>query len=273
MSKTIHRSCPVCTRDNRDSKPSNYSRNEWKIKECPECKFVYLENAPVYEALVKEFAWEKTSRKEKTARKTREPVKQSLSDYFKMVRKRYLKRSKLTKLINRYFDLGNVLDIGCASGGVLRKLDSGYVPFGIEISEYLAQKGNESIRRKGGYILHCDALSGLSQFEDDFFEGIVMSAFLEHEAEPIGLLNECFRALKDHGKVIIKVPNYACVNRMARGSKWCGFRYPDHVNYFTPATLRNMCEELGFVVHKFDFFDRHPFSDNMWMVIIKNNSG
>jgi hypothetical protein len=30
------------------------------------------------------------------------------------------------------------------------------------------------------------------------------------------------------------------------GPKWCGFRYPDHVNYFTLSTLRNVAKRTGF---------------------------
>ena len=28
--------------------------------------------------------------------------------------------------------------------------------------------------------------------------------------------------------------------------RWCGFRYPDHLNYFTPKTLAAMAGEAGF---------------------------
>ncbi len=270
MGKIIHRTCPLCGKNNLHKLHNSYSKNQWKIKNCSKCKFVYLENTPVYESLSNEFAWEKTSKAEKIERRNREPFKQLVSNYLKVIRKKYLKRDKLPKLINEYFDAGNVLDLGCSSGGILNRLDSRYVPFGIEISEYLAEKGNKTIRSKGGYILHNDAISGLSEFDEAFFEGIIMSAFLEHEIKPVDLLKECFRALKVNGKVIIKVPNFGCINRVIRGSRWCGFRYPDHVNYFTPKTLRHICEDVGFTVHKFDFFDKHPFNDNMWMVLLKD---
>ncbi len=270
MSTIIHRACVVCGKDNRHKSDSKYSKNEWKIKKCSACRFVYLENAPVYELLIKDFAWEKTSGTEKAERKKREPFKQAISDYLKIIRKRYLKRDKLPKLINLHFNAGNVLDIGCGAGGILNNLGSKYIPFGVEISEYLSVIGNDILREKGGSILHSDALSGTANFKKKFFEGIIMSAFLEHEIEPVTLLNECFRVLKDNGKVIIKVPNYNSINRAIRGSKWCGFRYPDHVNYFTPKSLLAIVKEVGFSVHQFDFFDKHPLSDNMWMVAVKD---
>ena len=67
----------------------------------------------------------------------------------------------------------------------------------------------------------------------------------------------------------VKVPNYACFNRTVRGDRWCGFRWPDHVNYFTPRTLREMVESAGLRIARMNFFDRHPFSDNMYAVLEK----
>lgn len=270
MSKTIHRLCPICSRDNRVGNPSNYSKNGWTIKNCLVCGFVYLEIAPVYESLVKETAWEKTSEVEKIARRKREPLKQSISDALKVFKRDVLKRNKLFRLLERHVDDGKVLDIGCGGGGILAALDHKYTPFGIEISEYLARTGNKNLKERGGAIVHNDAISGLGEFDANFFSGILMSAFLEHEINPKQLLQECLRTLKRHGIAIIKVPNYSSINRVFRGRRWCGFRYPDHVNYFTPDSLQNLCRKVGFTIHQFDLFDRPPFSDNMWMVVRKD---
>ena len=269
MNKLIHRLCPACKRDNRHRENSKYSRDPWRIKQCFDCGFVFLENTPAYEALVSEFAWESTSHAEKMERRRREPVKQFLSDCSKHLRRRLLKRDKLRRLIGRHIPPGNVLEVGCAAGAILSALPAHHVPYGVEISEYLAKKGNRALARRGGHILHADALSGVGRFEADFFTGIIMSAFLEHEADPGGLLRACLRVLEPGGRIIIKVPNYGCVNRWLRGPRWCGFRYPDHVNYFTPASLRRLCEDAGYAVHQFTYVDRHPLSDNMWMVIRK----
>ena len=50
-SKGIHRLCPLCGTDNAVAKPSVYSRDQWIIKMCTECHFVYLENPPSYQEL------------------------------------------------------------------------------------------------------------------------------------------------------------------------------------------------------------------------------
>ncbi len=67
---------------------------------------------------------------------------------------------------------------------------------------------------------------------------------------------------------IVKVPNYGCLNRMVMGRRWCGFRYPDHLNYFTPGTLRAAAEASGFRAW-FGLTFRLPTSDNMYAVLSK----
>lgn len=269
MRNVIHRVCPYCGQDNTNSAPTDFGSTDWPIKACKACGFVYMETAPVYARLSEEFAWEKTSAAETSRRISQEPVRQYLSKLIKTFRRRWLRRDKLPWLVRRYVAAGRVLDVGCAEGGILGNLDRIYVPYGIEISQALALHAQEKAARRGGHVAHGDALSGMRSFPDNYFSGVIMSAFLEHEISPTALLDEVYRVLAPEGQCIIKVPNFASLNRIIRGKKWCGFRLPDHVNYFTPASLAGMCRKAGFHVKRFTFADRLPTSDNMWIVIRK----
>ena len=59
---------------------------------------------------------------------------------------------------------------------------------------------------------------------------------------------EASGALKPGGKVFVRVPNFGSLNRRVIGKAWCGFRHPDHVNYFTTDTLERLAGQLGFRV-------------------------
>jgi hypothetical protein len=72
---------------------------------------------------------------------------------------------------------------------------------------------------------------------------------------------------------VVKVPNWACINRSVRGERWCGFRWPYHVNYFTPDTLREMAARAGLVVSRMSRIDVSPLSDNMYAVLMKPKVG
>ena len=67
---------------------------------------------------------------------------------------------------------------------------------------------------------------------------------------------------------VVKVPNYASLNRMVMGRKWCGFRYPDQLNYFTPASLAAIAEAACFRA-RFGLTYRLPTSDNMYATLTK----
>jgi len=239
------------------------------VKTCRACHFTYLENPPAYAALEEDFAWEKTSAAEEARRRADRPLAKRFSHAFRRFRQKVLKRDKLFTLLRRHIPSGRVLDIGCGGGGVLARLPQGYEPHGIEISRVLAARADALVRPRGGHVVQASAVEGVAAFAPNSLDGALLSAFLEHEAQPALLLRGLLRALRPGAPVIIKVPNFASFNRHARGPNWCGFRFPDHVNYFTPQTLARLARDCGFRVAQCSLGDRWPLSDNLWMVLAK----
>ncbi len=257
-----------------------YAPAPWTLLECTETGMVFLENPPGYDALKQEFAWEVTSAAESAARLAAEPLAYRLSTAVKRLRSRWLKRNKMGVLIAAQLARApqgelRLLDLGCGWGGLLGSVIGGLpaavgsrcIPHGIEISNELALIADAQMVKLGGRCVHSDAVSGLGHFDESYFNVIVMSSFLEHEIEPLALLRACRERLGPEGSVVLKVPNYACLNRHLRGARWCGFRWPDHVNYFTPRTLAELAARAGFAVRRMNFFDRHPLSDSMYAVL------
>lgn len=266
----LHRKCPSCGADNRSRPESRYSKGEWLIKICPGCSFVYLENPPSYSELEENFAWEKTFAKETDYRRKRNPLLYWISTKNKEFKGKYLNRNKLRDLLKTLgVHDGNVLEVGCAGGHILKSLGEGCVPFGIEISRQLSKTAQEALAGRGGTVINASSLEGLARLEEGAFDCVIMSAYLEHEIHPKEVLKEARRVLKTGGRLIIKVPNFASINRVIRDRNWCGFRYPDHVNYFTPSSLKEFLKGAGFSIKKFNFLDRIPTSDNMWLVAVK----
>jgi len=264
------RSCPICGTDNRAQPASPYSEAPWNLKNCSKCGFVYLENPPTYTDLEENFAWEKTSAAEEARRDAERPLAKRISRSFKLFRQKVLKRDQLTALLYSHLARGKVLDVGCGGGGVFMRLPTDrYEPYGIEISRVLSVQANAIAHARGGRVVQANAIAGMAMFEPDSMDAALLSGFLEHEVQPALLLKELRRVLKPNAPVIIKVPNYGCINRTVRGAKWCGFRHPDHVNYFTPASLRKLATACGFRVARCTLGDRWPLSDNLWMVLAK----
>lgn len=260
------RLCPICGTDNRTRPVHAYSQSPWELKQCAQCGLVYLENPPAYQHLESDFAWEKTWAEEGARRRQSEPVLYHAGRALQAIPKRLLRRDKLMSLVHRYFAPGPILDVGCAGGHTLLKLPPDYVPFGIEVSKELARRAHERFAARGGDVIQGDALAAMPRFQAGFFTGIIMSSYLEHETDPRAALVAAARLLRPRARVIIKVPNYACWNRSVRGARWCGFRFPDHVNYFTPELLTRLLQSAGLAVMRFSALDRLPTSDNMWLV-------
>lgn len=262
----MHRACPLCGRDNADG-PALFDSIPWHIRRCAGCSMVYLENAPTYETLAADdAAWQQSWRQEKARRAQREPVLAAAQKVTHGLRDAIRPRDKLTALIRRYIPRGRLLDVGCGVGHRAERFPPQVVPLGIEIEQAAAKRADELFARRGGRCVCAPALAGLNAFEEESFDGMVMYAYLEHEVQPAAVLAKARGRLLPGGSVIIKVPNHACVNRAVRGLRWCGYRLPDHVNYFTPATLTRMLREAGLEIMRFNMFDRFPTSDNMWLV-------
>jgi SAM-dependent methyltransferase len=227
---------------------------------------VYLENAPAYAELEENFAWEKTYTAERARREREEPVFQWVGRRLIALRGVVFPKRGLLALTARLVPDGDVLDVGCSDATMLSRLEPRHVPHGIELSAALAKRAADVVAPRGGSIIHASALEGLARFSAGRFSGIWMHSFLEHELNPLGTLQAAARVLQPDGRLILKMPNYASINRHVRGARWCGFRFPDHVNYFTPASLTRMVHAAGLHVVRMSFRDRLPTSDNMWLV-------
>lgn len=269
MTHLLNRVCPFCYTDNTSAKRLPLGPKKWPLKSCGACGFIYLEKAAAYVEMEENFAWEKTSKMETERRTAEEPTISKVSNAAKKFRAEKIKRDKLGDLIREQVKgTGTVVDIGCANGNALKALADRYPVAGVEISRDLAAKAAKKL--PSANIIQADAVSGLRQLDGNSCACVIMSSFLEHEIEPRLLLEQTLRVLRPgEGVAIIKVPNFACLNRRLRKEKWCGLRFPDHVNYFTPKSIVAMARSLGFEIRRFRLQDHHPFSDNLWIVISK----
>lgn len=256
----IPRDCPRCKTSN--FKDLGLGRDEWTIGKCTSCGFAYLTSAPTYEALSEKYAWEKSFQKEAKRRKKARPLFSWL-DAKTRWRLHIFPRPETEKFLKKLVPTGNVVDIGCGSGGHVMQLVPGVTPYGVEISKSLAAEAETAFSSHGGYCVHAPSVEGLSTFEDNFFDGAMLNSYLEHETSPLEVLDGVRRVLKPDGIAVVKVPNFGSVNAMVMRSNWCGIRLPDHVNYFTETSLKEMANDVGLTA-SFPRLSNLPTNDNFW---------
>lgn len=259
---TTYRPCPACAATEiRDL--ADYARDAWRIGQCAACDLVFLRNPVNYAALEADFAWETTFETEDASRARRRGLIKRIA-YRARAFGYWLRGDPMGRYL-RLLGPGKILDIGC--GGVTR-WRAPFVPFGIELSKVLAAKSDAQMRALGGHCVQGAGASTIWDFDPGSFDSVMMHSFLEHEVDFAGLLAGCAQALRPGGRAFIRVPNFSALNRRISGANWPGFRYPDHVNYFTPETLRAACERAGF---SFTLVNRHKIwlDDNIQALAIK----
>lgn len=222
--------------------------------------FVFLRHPPEYKHLVSDFAWEKTRVAEVKRRKARSPIRMWLDGMTRWCAGIY--SPGIAGRLRRLFTPGRVLDVGCGSG---KKVPEPFIPFAVEISEALSREADTHMRTRGGRAIHAPAGDGVKEFPDSYFTGFLLRYFLEHEKQPKELLEQCSRVLALGGSIYVRVPNYESLNRKMLGVKWCGFRYPDHVNYFTTNSLGALANDFGL---KLKLLNPIPLDDNINAVLL-----
>lgn len=144
----------------------------------------------------------------------------------------------------KYHITGKVVcDVGCAYGGNLAFChpDS----YGIEIEEY-----EVNFATSIGLVVHnMDVITG------DFsslppVDVVWNSATLEHVEAPHIFLRKLHQLLKPGGLLALYVPTIPVLSFMGRipyvKRYFTGYLHGDHINGFTPSTLRFFCERAGF---------------------------
>lgn len=274
--------CPILETET-EAKPTDYSRGPWVVVQCQTTDLVFLANPPSYEQLAEQYAWEKTWQEESRRRRESQPIVSRLSSWVKRLRSTLLPRSrKMFSLICQAVAEREIteplrfLDIGCGCGTIMREVQQllqsrGFdsVPTGIEVSQQLASIAQEKIAEFGGNVIVKGSVDGVAQLETGSIDLAIMSSFLEHEYQPRRLFRELRRVLTPDGSMVVKVPNFASWNRVVRGKNWSGFRYPDHVSYFTPRTLATLAKRENFAVSRQGLSDCFPLNDNMYAVLKK----
>ena len=223
MSEMIGRRCPVC--DGRQARP-HWRKEEITLVQCAECGMVFANPVPAAMA--------------------------SGEHYEQLVEGLYLSADKLAadyapvrfarelRLFREFCPQGRVLDVGCSTGAFLYQLEAGgprrYERLGMDVVGPAldhAERQGVPVRR-GSFLEYRD---------EALYDAVTFWAVVEHLAEPLSFLRQASELLRPGGHCFVLVPN---LNSLAIRLLGARYRYvmPEHLNYFTAATLRRWCARV-----------------------------
>ena len=149
------------------------------------------------------------------------------------------------KLLRRFVPRGRILDVGCSTGGFLYYLREKF-PADYEITGTdVATGALEVAASKGVPVLRENFL----ELASESYDAITFWAVLEHVARPAEFLRRAYELLAPGGYCFALVPNIRSLAVRILGPK---YRYilPQHLNYFSTRTLRELMQRCGFeVIH------------------------
>lgn len=138
------------------------------------------------------------------------------------------------RIFRKFCRRGRVLDVGCSSGGFLHRLKQrfgdDYEIWGTDVSRGPLAHAE----RMGARVVRGDFLT---QPFPEPFDAVTFWAVLEHVSRPGEFLRRAAAILKPGGWCLVLTPNLRSLAVRLLGAKY-RYIFMEHVNYFTPATLR-----------------------------------
>lgn len=170
-----------------------------------------------------------------------------------------------------------VLDLGCGDGALLAFLHDtrGVTGYGLEIDE----ANIVNCIAAGVNVIHADLDAGLSDFDADFFDYVVMTQTLQAVRYPDKLLNEMLRVGREG---IVTFPNFGhlkCRLQLAFKGTMPLSRTLPHKWYNTPnihlcslSDFEALCQDLGIEILERTTVD-HAHRTSLGMRLLPNLLG
>jgi 2-polyprenyl-3-methyl-5-hydroxy-6-metoxy-1,4-benzoquinol methylase len=136
---------------------------------------------------------------------------------------------------------GRLLDVGFGSGAFLKiASEMGWHAEGIDFDPKAVE-----VARARGLNVSCASADELAVQEHQY-DVITISHVIEHVHAPMALLRNLYRLLKPGGLLWLDTPNLSSYGARRFGSNWRGLEPPRHLVLFTPQSMINALEKIGF---------------------------
>jgi SAM-dependent methyltransferase len=135
---------------------------------------------------------------------------------------------------------GAVLEIGCASGGFLDRMQAaGWRTYGVELSPEAAARARER-----GHDVHTGRVEDMPAPPEPI-DLVVGWMVLEHLHAPLSALRRLHDMTVPGASCAFSVPDFSAVGRRLLGDDWILLDVPRHLHHFEPRTLADLLRAAG----------------------------
>lgn len=150
-----------------------------------------------------------------------------------------------TRIARRHLGRGPLLDFGCGTGHLLRRLAATGPADGLEVHEHPARAAARLVPRS---VVH----TALEDVGTSCYDGIVSIHVVEHIPDE-GLrdvFREWARVLRPGGGVLVVTPDLEGRAHRLKGPAWSAFTDPTHINLKSHSAWHTLLAENGFRVER-----------------------
>jgi len=222
------RACPVCgsTDDH-----TIFIKNGGTYVKCKSCSMVYLNPVFRTEALKKYYENNSTVQAEAHI---------SESDFYTSIYEKGL------ATIEKSVEPGALLDIGCSGGFFLDiARQRGWTTYGIELN-----RAEYAIAKSKGHKVWNEPMEQVHS--DQKYKVVTLWDVFEHIKSGGVYLQSVAKKLEENGLVFLQIPSATALAARILHEKCNMFDGVEHVNLYTPDSIRLLCNNAGFSILNLD---------------------
>lgn len=265
MLKQEYTNCNLCGKDDTtlcfevEEKITGAKQN-FRVVKCKNCGLIYTNPHPPKDIILQYYpceiyySYSRYNGSKSLKGKLKEIVMEEAGSYPQVKGKGFFQRCLRqvclslkgnVSVIVPYIKKGKILDVGCGSGQLLAWLKKhGWEVYGAEISPKAVKEANN----RGLNVFNGELID--AKFPENFFDTVVVNQVLEHTYDPMGLLKEINRILKQKGLLIVGVPNIESYESKVFGEYWSPLDVPRHLYHFSMSSLESMLQKKGFAIER-----------------------
>lgn len=135
-----------------------------------------------------------------------------------------------------------LLDVGCGTGKFLQVAQqAGWLVTGTELA---ADAVNRARQKISGDVFQGDIATITLPLSS--YNLVTSYHVIEHLLDPATQLRRCYELLTSGGLLLVETPNIASLGARLRGKRWSHIIPPEHIIYFSPASLKYALKQAGF---------------------------